>query len=61
MTRAAPASIGSVTAEPSPKTGASNPVTTIAPAVEKPFQMLSAYLITTATSKPPIPFTMTTL
>ena len=27
----------------------------MAPAVAKPFQMLSAYLITTATSSPPIP------
>mmetsp|Transcript_80720 Transcript_80720/g.241713 ORF Transcript_80720/g.241713 Transcript_80720/m.241713 type:complete len:271 (+) Transcript_80720:525-1337(+) len=60
MTHAAPASIMSVTCGPRPSTGARMPVSTIAPAVAKPFQMLSAYLITTATSKPPMPLTMTT-
>ena len=40
--------------------GAMAPVSTMAPAVAKPFQILSAYLITPATSNPPTPFTAIT-
>eukprot|EP00965_Chrysotila_dentata_P185412 6121577-Pleurochrysis_carterae.AAC.1 len=45
---------------PSESVGASTPVRMMAPAVAKPLRMLSAYLMTTATSSPPKPLTTIT-
>eukprot|EP00967_Tisochrysis_lutea_P051435 scaffold63505_cov28-Tisochrysis_lutea.AAC.6 len=55
MTRQAPARSVGLGRGPRSRTGARSPVRMMAPAVAKPFQMLSAYLITTATRRPPKP------